>query len=176
MRCDEALSCWQLELLGQPVDPDTLKEAYDHISACQEKCARVFSAAPDVDFLATPEQRAGQTDLYEALGLSAEEEGDAHARQWARLRRQMPQGRARQEALDHERALAIAAWQSAANYYQDGLRIGKTTFLRAGLKRIQRKRLEPRAPKVKRLRARSQRIPRKTRLRFHNTNRPESSS
>ncbi len=145
MRCEEALHYWQQELLGQPVDQEKLKEAYAHIGACQELCARTLSASSDVDLLATPEQRSGQTDLYEALGLAAEEEGDAHARQWSRLRRQTAAGEDGQETLDHERAMALAAWQSAANYYHDGLGIGKTTFLTEGLKRIRRKRLEPTA-------------------------------
>jgi len=142
MRCEEALHYWQQELLGQPVEPEQLKEAYAHIGACQELCARILSASPDFDLFALPEQRAGQTDLYESLGLAAEEEGDAHAHQWARMRRQAG-GRDSQETLDHERALALAAWQSAANYYHDGLRVGTTAFLTEGLKRIRRKRLEP---------------------------------
>jgi hypothetical protein len=145
MRCKEALGCWQQELLGQPVDPAKLEEAYAHIAACQELCARTLSAAPDFDLLSTPEQRSGQTDLYEALGLAAEEEGDAHARQWARLSRRGGTGKAAQEAIDYQRAMALAAWQAAANYYQDGLRIRETAFLRQGMKRVKRKRLEPAA-------------------------------
>lgn len=149
MRCEEALYYWQQELLGQPVDQARLEEAFAHIGACQELCARTLGASPDFDLLSTPEQRSGQTDLYEALGLSAEEEGDAHARQWARLRRMETVGKASQEAVDHERAMALAAWQSAANYYQDGLNISTTAFLREGLKRIQRKRLEPATPSAR---------------------------
>jgi hypothetical protein len=145
MHCNDALSYWQQELLGQPVDREKLKEAYAHISACHELCASVLGASPDDDLLPTPEEQSRQTDLYEALGLSAEEEGDAHARRWTRLRRLAAAGKASQDALDHERALALAAWQSAANYYQDGLRVGTTAFLTEGVRRIRRKRLEPTA-------------------------------
>jgi hypothetical protein len=143
MRCEEALHSWQEELLGRPVDRDKLEAAYAHIGACQELCARTLSAAPDFDLPALSERRAGQTDLYEALGLAAEEEGDEHARKWARLRRNLSTGKVTQEALDYERALAVAAWQSAANYYHDGLRVGETAFLTEGLKRLKQKRLEP---------------------------------
>jgi hypothetical protein len=146
MRCEEALGYWQKELLGQQVDPVKLEEAHAHISACQDLCARTLSAAPDYELLSSPELRAGQTDLYEALGLSAEEEGDTHAREWARLKPLAAAGKASQEALDYERAMALAAWQSAASYYRDGLRIGETLFLREGLKRIKKKRLEPAPP------------------------------
>ncbi|HLW02213.1 MAG TPA: hypothetical protein VKT82_26395 [Ktedonobacterales bacterium] len=145
MRCEDALFYWQQDLLGQPVDQEKLKEAYAHIGTCQELCARVLGASPDDDLLATPEQQSGQTDLYEALGSSAEEEGDAHAREWTRLKRQTRASKGSQEALDLERAMALAAWQSAANYYHDGLRVGKTVFLTEGLKRIRHKRLEPTA-------------------------------
>src|SRR5262249_45837949 len=102
---------------------------------------------PTGNFQSSPEQRSGQTDLYEALGLAAEEEGDEHVRRWARLSRQAGTGEASQEDIDYERALALAAWQSAANYYHDGLRIGETAFLTEGLKRIKRKHLEPATPK-----------------------------
>jgi hypothetical protein len=98
-------------------------------------------AAPDFNLLVTPEQRSGQTDLYEALGGSAEEEGDAHAQAWARLQRLATTGKAKQEAIDYERTIALTAWQSAANYYRDGLRIGETLALSEGLKRIKQKRL-----------------------------------
>ena len=145
MQCEEALQYWRQQLLGQPVDPEKLEEAFAHIGACQELCARILSTAPDFDLFSSSEQRAGQTDLYEALGLRAEEEGDAHARQWKRLRRLAITGRASQEAIDYERVMALAAWQAAANYYQDGLRISETAFLTEGLKRIRRKRLEPSA-------------------------------
>lgn len=145
MRCEEALGYWQQDLLGQPVDRDKLEEAYAHIGACQDLCARTLGAAPDFDLLSSPEERAGQTDLYESLGLSAEEEGDAHARAYARLVRLAKGGRASQEAVDHERAMALAAWQSAATYYHDGLRISETAFLTEGLKRVKKKRLEPAA-------------------------------
>lgn len=104
MRCEEALHCWQQALLGRPVDRDTLKEAYAHIGACWDVCAHTFCGAPDVDLPARAEQRAGQMDLYEALGL--------------------------------------AAWQSAANDYHDGMRNGKIAFLTEGPKRLRRKRLE----------------------------------
>ncbi len=142
MRCEEALRCWQQDLLGQPLDQDALEEAYAHIGACQNLCARTLSAAPDFGLFDDPAWRTGQTDLYEALGLSAEEEGDAHAREWARLSRLAARGKAKTEAVEHERAMALAAWQSAANYYRDGLRVSRTPFLNEGLKRIKHKRLE----------------------------------
>lgn len=146
MRCEEALGYWQRELMGQAVDPAKLEEAFAHIGACDDLCARTLSAAPEHELLSSPEQRAGQTDLYEALGLSAEEDGDAHAQEWAHLKRLAAADKASQEALDYERAMALAAWQSAANYYYDGLQIGETLFLREGLKRIQKKRLGAATP------------------------------
>jgi len=39
--------------------------------------------------------------------------------------------------------MALAAWQSAAAYHHDGLRIRKTANLAEGLKRIKHKRLVP---------------------------------
>ncbi len=139
MRCEDALRGFQQELLGQRVDPDTLEEVYAHIGACQDLCARALSAAPDAGLRDDPAWRTGQTDLYEALGLSAEEEGDAHAREWARLSHLAARGKTTAEAVEHERAMALAAWQSAANYYRAGLRVSQTPSLRAGLKRIKRK-------------------------------------
>jgi hypothetical protein len=147
MRCEEALGCWQQELLGHPIDRAKLEEAYAHIGACQDLCARTLGTAAGFDLLASPLSRSGQTDLYEALGLSAEEEGDAHARKWARLSSLATMGKASPETVEHERAMALAAWQSAATYYQDGLRIHKTAFLSEGLERIKRKRLEPAGPR-----------------------------
>jgi hypothetical protein len=146
MQCEEALHYWKQQLLGQPVDPAKLEEAFAHIGTCQNLCARTLSIAADFDLFVGAEQRSGQTDLYEALGLRSEEEGDAHARQWRRLRRLASVGKATQEAIDYERVMALAAWQEAANRYQDGLRIGETAFLVEGLKRMKRKRLEPSAP------------------------------
>jgi|GEM_PF-1918366 len=141
MRCEEALNYWQQELLGLPVDRAQLEEAYAHIGACQDLCARTLGAAPGIMPLMTPEQRSGQTDLYETLGLSAEEEGDAHALRWRRLRLRAAGRQASQEALDYERAMALASWQAAATHYQEGLRIGKTDLLHEGVARIKQKRL-----------------------------------
>ncbi|HEY7355676.1 MAG TPA: hypothetical protein VH590_04385, partial [Ktedonobacterales bacterium] len=177
MRCNEALGYWQRELMGQAVDPAKLEEAFAHIGACQDLCARTLSASPDYELLSSPAQRAGQTDLYEALGLSAEEDGDAHARAWARLKRLVATGKASQEALDYERAMALAAWQAAANYYDDGLRIGETLFLREGLKRIKKKRLEPTTPHAERSKTDPRRLAarvasRKTSARLTSTDAP----
>ncbi len=146
MLCKEALNYWQQELLGLPVDRAALEEAYAHIGACQDLCARTLGAAPSVVPLTTAEQRSGQTDLYETLGLSAEEEGDAHALRWHRLAQRAKVRAVSQDALDFERAMALASWQAAATYYQDGLRIGKTDLLIEGVARIKQKRLDPTAP------------------------------
>ncbi|HLW01829.1 MAG TPA: hypothetical protein VKT82_24460 [Ktedonobacterales bacterium] len=143
MRCEDALWYWSQDVQGQPVDQARLKDARAHIGACKELCARVRGSSLDDALLATPEQRAGQTGLYEVLGRAAEAEGDAHARAWTRLKRQAGASKASQEVLDLERAMALAAWQSAANYYHDGLRVGNTACLSEGLEHIKHKRLEP---------------------------------
>jgi hypothetical protein len=143
MRCEEALDYWQQALLGRPVDKDKLEEAFAHIGTCRELCARILSSAPDFELFPEPMKRSGRTDYYEARGLAAEEEGDAHAHEWKRLQRLATTGKATREAVEYEYAMAVAAWQAAINYYQDGLKIGETAFLADGLKRLQRKRLEP---------------------------------
>lgn len=141
MTCEEALGTWQRELLGQPVDQATLAEAYRHIGVCQELCARTLGAGSDDDRLSSPEQRVRLADTYEHLGQRDEAEGDAHARAYTRLVLLAQVGKASQEIALHERAMALAAWQSAAANYHDGLRIHKTTQLAEGLERIKHKRL-----------------------------------
>ncbi len=146
MRCEEALELWQQALLGRPVDPDKLEEAYTHFRTCTELCARVLSSAPDFALFPEPVSQPGRTDYYEARGLAAEDEGDTHALEWRRLQRLATVGKASQKAIDQEYALAIASWQAAVNYYEAGLKIDQTAFLTEGLKRLRRKRLGPARP------------------------------
>ncbi len=143
MQCEEALHLWQQELLGKPVDRDLLEQAFEHIGACEQLCAQTLGTAPAGAEWNRVDALSRRVDLYEALGLSAEEEGDAYARDWQRLTRKALTGEVSQAALDHKRALALAAWQAAAAHYRDGLRIANTTFLREGLKRLQTKQLRP---------------------------------
>jgi hypothetical protein len=141
MRCQEALAYREQALLGHPVEQDKLEEAFAHIDVCQELCARVLG--PMSDFALFPEsmQQAGRTDYYEAQGRAAEEEGDAHTQKWKRLQRLAPKSKATQKAIDYEYAMAVAAYQAAVNYYQDGLKIGETAVLTEGLKRVRQKHL-----------------------------------
>lgn len=141
MRCDEALALWQEVLLGAPVDQAQLEEAFQHMGACEALCAQTLGTALVDASRPLAEERPGWTDLYETLGLRDEEEGDAHARRWTRLKRAAEAGDEDAEAIAQERVLALAAWQAAAAHYQEGLRVAETAFLREGQKRIERKRL-----------------------------------
>jgi hypothetical protein len=148
MRCEEALHLWQQELLGEPVDRDQLEKAFQHIGACEHLCAQTLGIAPAFAELSHVDSLPRRADLYEALGLRAEEEGDAYARDWRRLQRKALADKVSQATLDHKRALALAAWQAAAAHYRDGLRIADTAFLREGLKRLQTKQLRSLLPRT----------------------------
>jgi hypothetical protein len=83
----------------------------------------------------------------EARGPAVEENEPDHAREWRHLRRLAARGKTLQDAIDYHSMMAIAAWQAAVNYYQDGLKIDETAFLTEGVKRLRQKRLKPpRAP------------------------------
>lgn len=137
MHCEEALGCWQQDLLGLPVDPRQLEQALEHIRSCSLLCAQVLGTVP---FLAAqqPDRSAGTVDLYEALGLEAEEQGDAHAQEWARLASLAGSDEAETQ---RERELALASWLAAETAYQKGWQVEQTAYLRAALARLKQKRL-----------------------------------
>lgn len=137
MRCDEALRCWQDDLLGLPVDPGELERAMEHIGSCTLLCAQLLGTAP-FPSPAQPDRPGASVEFYEALGLEAEEQGDAHAQEGARLAALAGSDQARAE---RERALALASWQAAETAYQKGWQVEQTAFLRAALARLKEKRL-----------------------------------
>jgi hypothetical protein len=137
MNCEEALRCWQHDVLGLPVDPEHLEHALEHIRSCSLRCAQVLGTVP-FPAAGQPPRPAGSVEFYEALGLEAEEQGDAHAQEWARL---SASAASREADTQRERELALACWLAAETAYQQGWQVEHTAFLRAGLARLQQKRL-----------------------------------
>ncbi len=135
MRCEEALRLWEEALAGRVGDPARVEEALTHMAQCQERCAEVL-ATSQVDAIEQMAQASGRGDVYEALGLSYEEEGDAHHRRYKRLRKS---SRASPEELERERVLALENWKTATENYEAGARFFKSLFLVDALKRMQRK-------------------------------------
>lgn len=135
MRCDEALRLWEEALAGRVGDPARTEEALRHMAQCQERCAEVL-ATSQVDTIEQMAKASGRGDVYEALGLSYEEEGDAHHRRYKRLRKS---GRASPEELERERKLALENWKTATQNYEAGTRFFKSMFLVDALKRMKRK-------------------------------------
>ncbi len=142
--CEEALHLWEEAQAGGHIgDPARLGAALLHLRQCQERCVEVLTP----DQLRAVEQMARDSawgDVYEALGLSYEEAGDAHHRRYKRLRKS---GRASEEELERERGLALENWKTATQNYEAGARFFKSLFLTDALKRMQRKlRLLPNRP------------------------------
>jgi hypothetical protein len=135
IRCDEALRLWEDALAGRAGDPARTEEALRHMAQCQERCAEVL-ATSEVDTIEQMAKASRRGDVYEALGLSYEEEGDAHHRRYKRLRKS---GRASPEEVERERALALENWKTATENYESGTRFFKSLFLVDALKRMKRK-------------------------------------
>jgi hypothetical protein len=141
--CEEALRLWEAELAGQQVERARMEQALTHIGQCQKLCAQVLATSP-IDTIERIARISGHGDVYEALGLSYEDEGDAHHRRYKRLRKL---GQASQEEVEREYALAQESWQAATRNYEAGLRFFKSMFLTDAMKRMKRKlALRPPAP------------------------------
>jgi hypothetical protein len=135
MRCEEALRLWEEAMAGQKVDPARLEEVLRHMGQCQERCPEVL-AASKIDTIEQMARISGRGDVYEALGLSYEEEGDAHHRRYKRLSKS---SRASAEELERERVLALENWERAIKNYEAGTRFFQSIFLVDALKRMKRK-------------------------------------
>jgi hypothetical protein len=135
MRCEEALRLWEEAMAGRKVDSERMEVALLHLGQCQERCAEVL-AASQMDTIEQMARLSGRGDVYEALGLSYEEEGDAHHRRYKRLRKS---SRASAEELERERTLALESWKAATENYESGARFFTSIFLVDALKRMKRK-------------------------------------
>ena len=154
-RCEEALHLWRRDLMGLPVDQNALEAALEHISGCSLLCAQTLGieapappntpegpagvAPAPLDTLEEPSD--GDIDYYEALGSEAEEQGNAHAKEWDRLAALAASGMGSMEVAQRERNLAHASWQAAWTAYDWGWQLKHTVFLREGRARLRRKTL-----------------------------------